>query len=310
MSLIALSGVRKWEPKLKRVAAPHLLLAAAAAYAPAVSAAQPVSRSAAPEARTLAGPWSVVQRDLGCAVVDTTAAADPNLPAYWRPFRGDTVINIATDGYTRTGLDLHRQAAGLLRVAGKTYPIQGGLVVVVNAARPTAATSQFIVATLGKQTQQLFSSPPAAANRVQVEFRGRIAGSAPFPPAAVWQEAERCLARVGEALLAAAPPPQPGGVPVPRDVPVPRQPPSRWIDSQSYPASALKAKAQGDTGVRVEVDRYGYPTSCRVVSSAGFKALDDAACPQIMTRGRFYPALDSRGVAVPGVWERRVIWRL
>jgi TonB family protein len=262
------------------------------------------------EARTLVGPWAVVQRDHGCAVVDTTKSSDPNLPAYWRPFRGEAVINIPTDGYTRTGLNLHAPTDGLLRMAGKAYRIRGGLVLVLEPGEPGTAASQFMVVTLGKQAQQLFSDSPVGGGRVQVEFRGRTEGSALFPPAAVWQETDRCLQHVGEALLTASPPPQHDGSPVPRDVPVPRQAPSQWIDAESYPASAIKAKAQGDTGVRVEVDRYGYPTSCRVVKSAGFKALDDAACPQIMKRGRFYPALDANGVAVAGVWERKVIWRL
>ena len=286
---------------MHRSAKTFLFLTAAVAGASALHAAPPPP----PEVRM--GAWTIVQHSHGCHVVENRAGPADDRPIYRRPFRGDTELRLRGD--TSSGLRADKGAPATLAAAGKAVAGQVTLVVALDPSKSGFDPQQLVLMTFAPGSDPALRAM-LGARSADLTHGPLVLARAPLPSPTAWQEADRCLVRVGQALLTAVPPPLHDGSPQPRDMPVPWQPPSRWISAQSYPAAALKAKAQGNTGVSVDVDRYGYPTRCRVVTSAGFKALDDAACPQILKRGRFFPALDAKGIAVPGVWAKTVVWRL
>jgi TonB family protein len=272
-----------------------LLLAAAAGL--------PAAASAAPAAAA----WTVVQRLHACEINQPDQATG-DLPTFSRPFRGETQAYIPVARSIR-GLQPFKVSRATLRSGPNKVPVQASLVVVIETRVGGRDPQQIVTLRLDDAGQRSFRTllgAPAA----DIVLNGKIVGQAPLPPVAAWEEADRCLERVGQALLTASPPPGPGGVAPPRDKPLPQQAPSRWLHSDTYPVAAMRNKAQGDTRVSVTVDRYGYPTACRVLQSAGHGALDAASCDLILKRGRFFPALDKAGAATGGEWETIVRWRL
>lgn len=77
-----------------------------------------------------------------------------------------------------------------------------------------------------------------------------------------------------------------------------------------YPASALEAGEQGIVGLEIRVDAAGKPTTCTVTKSSGFKALDDATCPLVTSKGDFTPALDQEGKPTMGRYAGSFLWNL
>lgn len=86
--------------------------------------------------------------------------------------------------------------------------------------------------------------------------------------------------------------------------------PAQWITSDDYPASALRAEAEGTTAITWEINEAGRVENCRVTSSSGNKDLDEAACRAITRRGRYKPALDQAGNPMRSSQSRRVVWRI
>ena len=86
--------------------------------------------------------------------------------------------------------------------------------------------------------------------------------------------------------------------------------PANWISSDDYPAAALRAEAEGTTAIAWEINEQGKVENCRVTSSSGNSALDDAACRAIQRRGKYSPALDQNGNPIRTKDSRRVVWRL
>jgi TonB family protein len=285
-----------------RIAAPLLLILAAA---PAAGQKQtgPV------KTKQVAG-WTVVQRSHGCDVTAPARGAPSALPTVHRPFRGDTRIALELTGAPAAGLKLSTSTPAVLRAAGRSVPAAASLIAVIDTRSSGWKPQQLVMINVAAGAEPAFRALLGSAAEAALTLNGRAAATVPLPPLAAWQESDRCLAAVGEALLTASPPNQPGGAPAPRDRPWPRQPPSRWFDSGVYPAEAVRAKAQGNSRVSVTVDRWGYPAACKVVASAGHQSLDALACREIMARGRFFPALDKAGAAVAGVWETTVVWRV
>ena len=111
----------------------------------------------------------------------------------------------------------------------------------------------------------------------------------------------------------AGPPPAP---PPPPPPPPPRQaarPPvhrSGTITDDDYPASAIRAEAQGTTAIRLSVGADGRVTGCTVSRSSGNSALDSTACSLAQRRFRFTPAQDTNGNNVAGTVTRSIQWRL
>lgn len=84
-----------------------------------------------------------------------------------------------------------------------------------------------------------------------------------------------------------------------------------WFPQDSYPAAARRAGAEGRVGVSVEVGANGRVTGCRVVTTSGNEDLDNATCRLATRNGRFTPALNAAGEAVPGTLTLRPVrWKL
>ncbi len=118
---------------------------------------------------------------------------------------------------------------------------------------------------------------------------------------------------VGEALFAwvfslaaisAAPPPV-----VPQG-PMPAQLRSGSVSDDDYPASALRAQAEGTTVVRHEIGPDGRVGQCVVARSSGNAALDSTACSLIQRRFRYRPAHNAAGNPVAEWRTNRIVWRL
>lgn len=122
---------------------------------------------------------------------------------------------------------------------------------------------------------------------------------------------------------APATPPQPprvqcpGGVTVPAGTacPAPATPPSPprlrsgTIGTDDYPASALRAEAQGTTRMSLQIGENGRVTACSVSGSSGNSSLDSTACSLAQRRFRYAPATRN-GQPVAGSTSYSVVWRL
>src|SRR5688572_12379448 len=81
--------------------------------------------------------------------------------------------------------------------------------------------------------------------------------------------------------------------------------------SQSwYPPEALRDREQGSVRFAVDVGANGRVQACRVIASSGSRALDEATCSIMADRGRFSPARDAAGRAVPDRFVARIQWVL
>jgi protein TonB len=79
---------------------------------------------------------------------------------------------------------------------------------------------------------------------------------------------------------------------------------------ENYPSSALRQEIEGTVGVAVVVGPNGRVSSCRVTSSSGSGALDDAACRGMERYARFDPALNDAGQPISGNYSTRITYRL
>jgi periplasmic protein TonB len=76
--------------------------------------------------------------------------------------------------------------------------------------------------------------------------------------------------------------------------------PGTWVTVDDYPADALAARQQGSVRVSYNVNAQGLIENCQVASSSGWPSLDAATCRLITLRGRYTPAQDATGQAIPG----------
>lgn len=116
------------------------------------------------------------------------------------------------------------------------------------------------------------------------------------------------------------PPPRvqcPGGVTVPAGTacPPPASPPSPprlrsgTISNDDYPASAIRAQAQGTTRMSLQIGANGRVTGCSVTASSGNSSLDSTACSLAQRRYRFAPATRN-GQPVASTYSQSVRWQL
>lgn len=86
------------------------------------------------------------------------------------------------------------------------------------------------------------------------------------------------------------------------------------IDSDSYPAKALRAHATGTTRLRLSVDAMGEVVDVQVMKSAGRSRehvlLDKAAVSSLLFRCKGLPQTDSYGNAVAGDVDVEVVWKI
>jgi len=83
-----------------------------------------------------------------------------------------------------------------------------------------------------------------------------------------------------------------------------------YFSVDDYPASALRDRHQGTTGVRLTVGANGRIVACDVITTSGSAALDAATCRILRSRARYTPARDAGGTPVQGTDFGRVTWRL
>jgi protein TonB len=107
----------------------------------------------------------------------------------------------------------------------------------------------------------------------------------------------------------AVPPPPP---PPPPRAAFPRRAMLRigFISDDDYPATALRAGAQGQTTIRYLVGAGGRVEACDVVQSSGNEDLDRTSCALMLQRFVFMPALDEQGRAVAESRQQRIRWVL
>ena len=91
---------------------------------------------------------------------------------------------------------------------------------------------------------------------------------------------------------------------------VPLQEPASWISYEDYPPGALRAHIEGAVGFRLTVGTDGLVAKCVIIDSSESSLLDETTCQIMTARGRFKPARDERGRAVPSVYQRTVRWKI
>lgn len=82
------------------------------------------------------------------------------------------------------------------------------------------------------------------------------------------------------------------------------------VTSDDYPPSAIRAGEQGLTAVELTINATGRVEGCRVTTSSGSTALDEATCRTITRRGRFQPATDDKGKPTAGTMTSVIKWTL
>jgi TonB family protein len=114
------------------------------------------------------------------------------------------------------------------------------------------------------------------------------------------------LAPVGVGAQSKAEPAAPVGLP--HATPVGN--PGDWFPADAYPAEAKAKGLQGRTEFKLDIDPQGRITECDIAKSSGSPLLDSTTCALLVTNGRFAPARDSGGRAVPGIWQSAMVWQL
>jgi periplasmic protein TonB len=111
------------------------------------------------------------------------------------------------------------------------------------------------------------------------------------------------------APVAAPPPPPPPPPPRPVAPASPARLRSGSISNDDYPASAIRAEAQGTSTATIQVGADGRVTGCSA-SGSGNAALDSTACNLIRRRFRYTPAVGTDGQPRASTVTFRVVWRL
>jgi len=251
--------------------------------------------------------WNLFQRDYGCGISRSGDSALSSSPVLWRPHRGHTIIQFVATPDGRGPLSIDTKAGLMNFEHGQSLPVEVSLLIEIDTRTANWPQRQVVYVQLKPKEEQQLGSVLLSGTRARVRS-GDKEFALELPTADLWSKIDSCLASVGEALLTASPPAKPDGTLRDRTSPIPRF--IDGLDANSYPPEAIRAKAQGDTRVALTVDPYGYAVDCRVVQSSGFKVLDDGTCSKLLRGARFFPALNSEGIATQREWETTVKWRL
>ena len=81
-----------------------------------------------------------------------------------------------------------------------------------------------------------------------------------------------------------------------------------WIKRSDFPPRDLRARARGKTTVRMDIDKGGGVTGCRVAESSGVAELDQIACELLSKGARFLPARDMNGEITESLYQSSVTW--
>ena len=96
----------------------------------------------------------------------------------------------------------------------------------------------------------------------------------------------------GPAVTPPPPPPPPSFDPVSAR---PRNNPGGWVTTNDYRAIWINREYTGIARFELSVGTNGRVSHCRITSSTGHAALDEATCKLVKRRARFDPAKDSSG---------------
>lgn len=118
-------------------------------------------------------------------------------------------------------------------------------------------------------------------------------------------------------------PPAPAAAPAAAPLPVPPAPPppagtppqpigrvADWFEADSYPPQARAKSQEGLTVYALDIDAQGRVMGCNIVETSGSDLLDSTTCTQVISNGRFRPARDAAGRAVPGRYQGQMRWKL
>ncbi|MFS0737640.1 TonB family protein [Sphingomonas sp. 1P06PA] len=86
--------------------------------------------------------------------------------------------------------------------------------------------------------------------------------------------------------------------------------PAQWVTSDDYPPSSIRNEEAGTVAVAWDINEAGRIENCRVTSSSGHPALDEATCRLLIRRGRYTPAKDENGNPIRSSSSRRVRWEI
>jgi len=81
------------------------------------------------------------------------------------------------------------------------------------------------------------------------------------------------------------------------------------IQPDDYPTEALESGIGGTVGVRMRIEQDGKIGECVVLESSGSAILDKTTCSILEKRGRFSPAQDKDGKAIPAPYFAWVSWQ-
>ncbi len=84
--------------------------------------------------------------------------------------------------------------------------------------------------------------------------------------------------------------------------------PETWLGGEDYPQLESRAEPIGPAVVLIAIGADGRVAECRVVEASGVPYFDEASCQAIRRKGRYRPARDSEGKAVPSWVTRMLVW--
>ena len=87
---------------------------------------------------------------------------------------------------------------------------------------------------------------------------------------------------------------------------VPATDPSTWIGTDDYPSTALAARAEGVTSVRLDITQQGTPEKCTITNSSGNAVLDEASCQLLMKRAQFRVSSNS----ADQIFSTNIQWKI
>lgn len=82
---------------------------------------------------------------------------------------------------------------------------------------------------------------------------------------------------------------------------------SEWAGLDAYPMAAMRAGETVSVELRIDVDAEGRATRC-VLWRGDRRVNERDVCARMVRLGRFEPALDADGKAVPVFWIGRLVW--
>jgi TonB family protein len=257
--------------------------------------------AAAPQIQSVTGGWEIRRENGGCmAILKADAPAGALFYLERVPGHDETDINFLDPAWKRS--PVKDPAALSVIIDAETVPSTEGYFTPPSArgVRPIDRSS-LVVTVQGRSFLPAFAAAHSIAFRDGSREVVRTALPAAAAAVAALEACEReALTKWGVDWVRMS---------SLRSAPIPHAPLARLLNDGDYPAAARRAGAQGLTIVRLEVDARGRIGRCATASSSGNMILDRTSC-ELLSRGRFNPALDAEGRAVAAPYFSRVVWSL